>query len=146
MRSFLIKPLEEAPEKIGRNNGKQAPTIPKDDSIIGQYTVGVKVYDTSNETLALLATLIKKTSFAIPAPTVNSPSRNMALTPSLCLNFICKAQMQGRGMARIAKSVKTSDHDWESIIMFVLMQRSFENPHHVQFVAIGQHWNKLEKK
>ena len=141
-----MKPLEEAPVNIGRIRGRQAPTMPRDDSTIGQYTVGVKVYDTSNDDTASLDALIKITSFAIPAPTVNSPRRNMALTPSLCLNFICKAQMQGRGMARIAKSVKTSDHDWESIIMFVLMQRSFENPHHVQFVAIGQHWNRLEKK
>ena len=29
------------PLMIGRNNGRQAPTIPSDDSTIGQYTVGV---------------------------------------------------------------------------------------------------------
>ena len=35
-----MKPLEEAPTKRGRSNGRQAPTMPTEDSIIGQYTRG----------------------------------------------------------------------------------------------------------
>ena len=34
-------PLVDAPAKSGRSKGRQAPTIPSDDSTIGQYTVGV---------------------------------------------------------------------------------------------------------
>lgn len=36
-----MKPDEEAPTKRGRSNGRQAPTMPMDDSTIGQYTMGV---------------------------------------------------------------------------------------------------------
>lgn len=36
-----MKPFEEAPTKRGRNNGRQAPTMPTEDSTIGQYTRGV---------------------------------------------------------------------------------------------------------
>ena len=28
--------------KMGRSSGRQAPTMPRDDSIMGQYTVGVR--------------------------------------------------------------------------------------------------------
>ena len=37
-RMFLIGNI---PLMIGRNNGRHAPTIPSEDSTIGQYTVGV---------------------------------------------------------------------------------------------------------
>ena len=36
-----MKPFEEVPTKRGRSNGRQAPTIPSEDSTIGQYTKGV---------------------------------------------------------------------------------------------------------
>lgn len=36
-----MKPFEEAPTKRGRSNGRQAPTMPREDSTIGQYTRGV---------------------------------------------------------------------------------------------------------
>lgn len=36
-----MKPFEDAPTKSGRSNGRQAPTMPMEDSIIGQYTKGV---------------------------------------------------------------------------------------------------------
>ena len=29
--------------KMGRSNGRQAPTMPRDDSIMGQYRVGVSI-------------------------------------------------------------------------------------------------------
>ena len=34
--------LTDISVKRGRSNGRQAPTIPSDDSTIGQYTVGVR--------------------------------------------------------------------------------------------------------
>ena len=36
-----MKPFDEAPTKRGRSNGRQAPTMPMEDSTIGQYTIGV---------------------------------------------------------------------------------------------------------
>ena len=35
-----MKPWEEAPTKRGRNKGRQAPTMPMDDSTMAQYTRG----------------------------------------------------------------------------------------------------------
>ena len=35
-----MKPVEEAPTKRGRRSGRQAPTMPIDDSTIDQYTRG----------------------------------------------------------------------------------------------------------
>ena len=36
-----MKPLEEAPTKRGRRRGRQAPTMPREDSTRSQYTSGV---------------------------------------------------------------------------------------------------------
>ena len=36
-----MNPFDEAPTKRGRSNGRQAPTMPMEDSTIGQYTMGV---------------------------------------------------------------------------------------------------------
>jgi len=41
VRSLRMKPGEAAPVRRGRISGRHAPTIPKDDSTIGQYTKGV---------------------------------------------------------------------------------------------------------
>ena len=45
LREFILtflrlrmKPCEVAPTKSGRSNGRQAPTMPTEDSTIGQYT------------------------------------------------------------------------------------------------------------
>ena len=45
LREFILtflrlrmKPCEVAPTNSGRSNGRQAPTMPTDDSTIGQYT------------------------------------------------------------------------------------------------------------
>ena len=35
-----MKPVEEAPTKSGRRSGRQAPTMPKEDSTMAQYTRG----------------------------------------------------------------------------------------------------------
>ena len=35
-----MKPLEEAPTRRGRSRGRQAPTMPTEDSTMGQYTKG----------------------------------------------------------------------------------------------------------
>ena len=35
-----MKPVVEAPTKRGRSNGRQAPTMPRDDSTMDQYTRG----------------------------------------------------------------------------------------------------------
>ena len=38
-----MKPLEEAPTNRGRSNGRQAPTMPIEDSTITQYTMGAYI-------------------------------------------------------------------------------------------------------
>ena len=46
MLTFLrlrMKPLEEAPTKRGRSNGRQAPTMPIEDSTIAQYAKGAYI-------------------------------------------------------------------------------------------------------
>lgn len=43
VRSLRMKPGEAAPATSGRINGRHAPTMPSDDSTIGQYTKGVSM-------------------------------------------------------------------------------------------------------
>lgn len=53
MLTFLrlrMKPLEEAPTKRGRSNGRQAPTIPIEDSTIAQYAKGEYISASVSET------------------------------------------------------------------------------------------------
>lgn len=42
-RSLRTNPCDEHPTKTGRIDGRQAPTMPRDDSTIGQYNVGVRI-------------------------------------------------------------------------------------------------------
>ena len=45
-----MKPFEEAPTKRGRSKGRQAPTMPMEDSTIGQYTRGEFISARTNQT------------------------------------------------------------------------------------------------